>query len=93
MESTYLYYPAKRALKVLHGVNWHSKGYILVHSDPESKALILRRNYMIFKKAFFEIKVSNSKEDICGVSVEQIYSHKTDPALEQKLIREILKLF
>lgn len=93
MESTYIFYPVKRAIKVLQTANWPAKGYIPVQFDQETNTITLRKNYLLFRKVFFEIRVVAIKENISSVSAEQVFTTKAKEALEQRLIQDILKLF
>jgi hypothetical protein len=93
METTYLYYPARKVHKILSTFELDKMGYKTVFSDAEELSVVLSRKLLFSKKKFFEVRVSPTKENISSVSVSEIYSDHPDPAREKEVIQAILKIF
>lgn len=93
MESTYLYYPARKVFRILTSPETEKKGYKVVLWDEKDMSLILRKNRFLFKRRFFELKIESTAENITRVKVNQVYSASTIPENEKEVIVDILKIF
>lgn len=94
MEQTYLYYPAKKAHKILLASKLEKKGFKSVFFDSDELSIIYRKNSLFAGKKFFEVMIRpTSQNGISCVSVSQIYTDKIVPSYERYLVETILKIF
>jgi len=94
MESTYLYYPVQKVFKILSTSKLTRKGYKVVFSDSKENSVILLKQALIFKKKFFEIKISTAeKETVSRITVNRLNTEDKKNPGEKELIEEILHIF
>jgi hypothetical protein len=92
-ESSYLYYTAKNAMKILSTANWEYRGYTLVQADHQNNTIVLDKINMIFWKSTFEIKIKPTQPSISELTVAQVNTDKIKPEMVRKVLADVLQLF
>lgn len=93
METTYVYYPAKKVFRILTSAEPERKGYKVMHWDDRGQTLILRKNRFLLRRRFFEIRLESSGDAITCIRVNQIYSENLNTGYEKEVVSDLLKIF
>ncbi len=93
MESTYVYYPAKRVYKILSTADLTKKGYKILTDENNDMSLIIEKKSLFQKKHLFEIKIISVRENISNFTVHEINTSIPTEKMEKELMQFLLRMF
>ena len=93
MESTYVYYPAKRVFKILSSADLTKKGYKILLDENKDMSLIVQKKSLFQKKHLFEINITPGKENISNITVNEVCRSAQTEKMEKELMQFLLRMF